>query len=174
MCTAALVVLLTIAVLAIPALARIVGAVVLILLVVGMVAAIAEPAWDPTIPTCQNGWFVLAVDDRRPLPPCHPGWERSPSSGLCVPDCKPYCMPKRVAEAQTRFYGRDGRSLGTATPQARAPSNIAMRRGARSARRRQIRAARRATSTQADARSGGPRDLPALRSQSGALENKCR
>jgi hypothetical protein len=43
MCTAALVVLLTIAVLAIPALARVVGAAVLFLLVIGLVLAFAEP-----------------------------------------------------------------------------------------------------------------------------------
>jgi hypothetical protein len=98
-CVAILVwVLLAIIVLVVPAVARVIGAAVLILLVAAVVAAIAEPAhaFDPTVPTCQGWWTV----DRRPLPPCHPGWKRSPSSGLCVPDCKPTCMKTRIAEAQ--------------------------------------------------------------------------
>jgi hypothetical protein len=98
-------------VLLVPAFARIVGAAVLILLVGAMVAAIAEsapaPEFDATVPTCR-GWWVLAADDRppagerRPMPPCHPGWERSPSSKLCVPDCRPTCMKTRIAEATQR------------------------------------------------------------------------
>jgi hypothetical protein len=46
-----------------------------------------------TTPTCR-GWFVPAAWVPRP---CYPGYERSPSTGRCVPDCKPYCMPSREA-----------------------------------------------------------------------------
>jgi hypothetical protein len=56
---------------------------------------------------------LACAQERRP---CHPGWERSPSSRLCVPDCKPTCAKTRIAEAQTRFYGPRGESLGTAIP----------------------------------------------------------
>jgi hypothetical protein len=85
------------------------GPAVLILLIATVVAATAAPTNAPTIfdtdaravraayamtPTC-------GADARaKELPPCHPGYERSPSSRLCAPDCKPYCMKSRIAEAQ--------------------------------------------------------------------------
>jgi hypothetical protein len=108
MCVVALVVLLVAAVLLIPALARIVGAAVLILLVAAMVAAIAEPAPVPHVdamtPTRQ-GWWVLAAEDRRPVPVpqtgagCPSGYQSSPTSGTCSPSagtrCRAFPSPTR-------------------------------------------------------------------------------
>jgi hypothetical protein len=58
-----------------PRVAQVVGAVILILLVITVAMATAE---------------------ERPRRPCWPGYERSPSSNLCVPKCPP-CMKTRDA-----------------------------------------------------------------------------
>jgi hypothetical protein len=52
------------------------------------------------------------------VPNSCPAGKESLASGRCVPDCRQGgCKRVRVAEQQERFYGPDGRSLGTATPQ---------------------------------------------------------
>jgi hypothetical protein len=58
--------------------------------------------YAPVVPTVPNS--------------CPAGME-SLASGRCVDDCRHSCRRIKVVEEQTRFYGRDGRSLGTATPQ---------------------------------------------------------
>jgi hypothetical protein len=78
MCAAALVVLFVIAVLAVPALARVVGALVLgILIALGAAAALAEPRRPPPVPQVGAG--------------CPPGYSSSPTSGTCTPIATTRC-----------------------------------------------------------------------------------
>jgi hypothetical protein len=83
MCAAALVVLFVIAVLAVPALARLVGAAVLILIALGVAAALAEPGRPPPVPQVGAG--------------CPPGYSSSPTSGTCAPlattRCRAFVSP---------------------------------------------------------------------------------
>jgi hypothetical protein len=51
------------------------------------------------------------------VPNSCPAGKESLASGRCVDDCRTSCKRIRIVEEQTRFYGPDGKSLGTATPQ---------------------------------------------------------
>jgi hypothetical protein len=78
MCAAALVVLFVIAVLAVPGLARVVGALVLgVLIALGLAAALAEPRRPPPVPQVGAG--------------CPPGYSSSPTSGTCAPSATTRC-----------------------------------------------------------------------------------
>jgi hypothetical protein len=84
MCAAALVVLFVIAVLAVPALVRVVGALVLgILIALGVAATLAEPRRPTPVPQVGAG--------------CPPGYSSSPTSGTCVPSggtrCRAFPSP---------------------------------------------------------------------------------
>jgi hypothetical protein len=57
-----------------------------------------------------------AVQQIVPVTTCRAGFEVF--AGRCRPDCRAApCKRIQVAEAQTRFYSPDGKSLGTAAPQ---------------------------------------------------------
>jgi hypothetical protein len=65
------------AVLTVPALARMIGAVVLILIALGVAAAVAEPRRPPPVPQVGAG--------------CPPGYSSSPTSGTCAPSATTRC-----------------------------------------------------------------------------------
>jgi hypothetical protein len=83
MCAAALVVLFVIAVLAVPALARLVGAAVLILIALGVVVSLAEARRATPVPQISSG--------------CPPGYSSSPTSSTYVPSggtrCRAFPSP---------------------------------------------------------------------------------
>ena len=83
MCAAALVVLFVIAVLAVPALARLVGAAVLILIALGVAGALAEARRATPVPQISSE--------------CLPGYSASPTSGTCAPSggtrCRAFPSP---------------------------------------------------------------------------------
>jgi hypothetical protein len=97
MCAATLVVLFVIAVLAVPALARLVGDLVLgILIALGVAAALAEPRRPPPVPQIGSGCppgtsgtcSPIATTRCRAFPSpggsCPTGWTYSPTSRMCV------------------------------------------------------------------------------------------
>jgi hypothetical protein len=56
----------------------------------------------------------------RPIIPSNscPGGFEPGATGRCLPDCRSGgCRRVRVAQSRTQYYGKDGRSLGTASPQ---------------------------------------------------------